>query len=89
MHVQETNVNAYRLELVNAERELDAAFSHVQALKDYLKAYDKEDDSKKNEAEETIKATDIKNETRPIVEDSVSEDSKGEKVEVLTSKKDK
>lgn len=92
----DTNINAYKLELVTAERDLDIAKTRVQALKDYIEAEEpskksKKNDEKKANAEETIKATDTKNETRPIVEDSISELPKdqGEKVEVKTSKKGK
>lgn len=85
----ETNINAYKLELVTAETDLDRAKTRVQALKDYIETEEptkksKKNDEKKADAEETIKATDTKNETRPVVEDSVSE-----KIEVRTSKNGK
>lgn len=93
----ETNINAYKLELVQARIDLDVAQSRVKALEDYIKLKESGKDTtasaqKEVKLEETIKVTDTKNETRPIVEDSVKElpeESKGEKVEVKTPKKGK
>lgn len=91
--MSETNINAYKLELVTAERDLDTAKTRVQALKDYIETVEpskksKKNDEKKADAEETIKATDTKNETRPITEDSISElPDEGEKIEVKTPNK--
>lgn len=74
----ETHVNAYKAELVQAEIIADQANSRVKALKDYIKVAEKNettkaDESDQVEAEEIIKATDTKNETRPVVEDSLAE----------------
>lgn len=87
---QDTNINAYKLELVTAERDLDVAKTRVQALKDYIEAQEsgasKAKQNKKAEAEDTIKATDTKNDTRPITEDSVSE-LPNERVKASSKKK--
>lgn len=76
--MSDTNINAYKAELIRAELDLDRAKTRVAALKEYIEVVEpskssKSNDSKSAESDATIKATDKVNDTRPVVESSVSE----------------
>lgn len=87
--MSDTNINAYKLELQTAQLDLDRAKSRVAALEEYIEAVEPSKKGKKKDTtqvEETIKATDTVNDTRPVVEDSITElPDEGEKIKVKTS----